>query len=527
MPSIRLSYLLPVVFCLVNPILAQSAVTFDGAVSFETGGPKPDYVGVEDVNGDGYPDALVSTESKINFLVNDGQGVLDKQGSILLTGRGLGFAGGDFNGDGHLDIAVSLVSVYAYPAYQQTVIYLGDGANKPTFTQIGSLPVYGGQNIHTEDFNGDGWDDLLVGKTVMLSLGNGDFYQSEVISISDSSLAHQSGTFTADVNGDGLLDIVFAGVSSFCGNGLGAFASCSFFVPQVATVADMNDDGLLDIIRTEVVSYQQIPHTVTSGGGCGTVVAYNYSGRRSYSRGGRGRIRFTRCFRGWTTTRYTYEPETSRVVVNLQQSDGSYRSIAGTPVNGEIIGLDSLDLNDDGLIDIALTLKNEPKLGIMEGVGMGELTAMEMVAGVSPVLSFDDFDGNGYPDQFFVELSDPAKLDSDALLSIRYQLTGGAGSTASGAGAGTTTDAATPAPPTNSDFPAVDPSADPLELQGVITEVDANRFVVAGITIWFDNNATFKYEDGYSLDIGQPAQVEAYANVDGSGTAIKVQIGPY
>jgi len=51
---------------------------------------------------------------------------------------------------------------------------------------------------------------------------------------------------------------------------------------------------------------------------------------------------------------------------------------------------------------------------------------------------------------------------------------------------------------------------------------------VNNITIWYDSSATIKFESGYGsiIDVNDEVQVEAYTNVDGSGTAIKFQIGP-
>ena len=80
--------------------------------------------------------------------------------------------------------------------------------------------------------------------------------------------------------------------------------------------------------------------------------------------------------------------------------------------------------------------------------------------------------------------------------------------------------------PSNSAFPAIDPNGEKIEIAGTINEVYNDHFVIQGTTIWFDSSATFKYEPGFTLQVGATVQLKANPNIDGSGTAIKVQVGP-
>ncbi len=70
------------------------------------------------------------------------------------------------------------------------------------------------------------------------------------------------------------------------------------------------------------------------------------------------------------------------------------------------------------------------------------------------------------------------------------------------------------------------PNGETLELKGTINEFYNDHFVVQNTTIWHDISTAFKYESGSSLEVGQSVQAEANPNADGSGTAIKVQVGP-
>lgn len=544
--KIQLSTL--VVLAMSSIAYAQSPIEYNPANTFETGGPMPNFVSSEDINNDGHVDLLVSTERKLHFLMGDGNGVLEKRATIRLNATGTGAALGDFDGDGSLDIAISVTSTrtteaywYNYQTVQTTDIYLNDGAVDPAFTKLVSLPYYGvDSKFQAEDFNGDGFDDLMINGHIMLSQGDGNFLEKDSILITDYYQNKISGTYMADINNDGNIDIVYAGLSvNYCGNGDGSFFECyDSLVPSGGIVADFNGDGLMDQITTKIVSFKQIPYSAYSGGGCGTVVSYSYSGRRgSRHRGGRGRIRRTRCFPSYKVTRYRSEPETSQVLIRLQNTDGTFEEMTSPIIDGEIVQLDTIDIDGDSLTDVALRLKNQSGISVFRGLGGGELTALKPVTGAPSVLNFEDFNEDGLPDIIYVGLSIPSKLDSDAWAFLHLQSSSASNSTE---GISTGTTSAPPAPPatqntstvtnpgssSNSNFPALDPNGETIELAGTISELYNDHFILENTAIWYDNSATFKYEPGFVLEVGQSAQVEANPNVDGSGTAIKVQIGP-
>jgi hypothetical protein len=91
-------------------------------------------------------------------------------------------------------------------------------------------------------------------------LGNGDgTFRAEV----DYTATNTGGLVVADVNGDGILDIITSGVSVLLGKGDGTFtAGSSIYVPngQYAPVqiADVNGDGKLDLVTETVdANYNQ------------------------------------------------------------------------------------------------------------------------------------------------------------------------------------------------------------------------------------------------------------------------------
>jgi hypothetical protein len=169
---------------------------------------------------------------------------------------------GDFNGDGHIDLAVS-------NSLSNTVSILlgnGDGTFAPQQTYPAGLsPV----SVVVGDFNGDGKLDVVTenngGVSVLLGNGDGTFGPPQTFDSSADVIA------AGDFNGDGKLDLVSsvdvtiqrepANVAILLGNGDGTFAD-PVFVPMVTidlfqgsstsgvVVADFNGDGKPDIAAT-------------------------------------------------------------------------------------------------------------------------------------------------------------------------------------------------------------------------------------------------------------------------------------
>ncbi len=135
-------------------------------------------------------------------------------GTLIFAALGFGAVVGDFNGDGKPDLVVMLATT----AGDQATMFLGNGDG--TFHESGVIDsgtdILG---IAAGDFNGDQNLDLAlltfnpgaISQTLQIELGNGDGTFQSGASYPWSGAAFQ--LTAADVNGDGNLDLMAAGIT--------------------------------------------------------------------------------------------------------------------------------------------------------------------------------------------------------------------------------------------------------------------------------------------------------------------------
>jgi len=248
----------------VTVLLGNGDGTFQQPGSTFQAGTHPSSVAVGDFNGDGYPDLAIANRDSNNVTVLLGQpggGFKPAaHGPFAVGNSPSSLAVGDFNGDGHLDLAI------ANELDNTVTVLLGDGTG--SFTQATASPFAVGlrpTSLAVGDFNSDGNLDLAIanlnGNNVTVLLGNGTGWFKP-----DPSGPFAVGTapvsiVVSDFNGDSIPDLAISNSGSntltvLLGDGAGGFKGASgspYANPTggqeayAIAVGDFNGDGRLDL----------------------------------------------------------------------------------------------------------------------------------------------------------------------------------------------------------------------------------------------------------------------------------------
>ena len=230
-----------------------------------------------DFNGDGRSDvaalAQINTSSsyfhRLVTLLGQADGSLKTVGNLDLPGYAVSLIAADFTRDGKADLALSYHDVINTRALRTSGITILTGAGDGTFSLNRSYDMGNGY-LASGDFNKDGHPDLAVTERlipsyrlrILLNNGQGQFTEGPTPQSGNTTTESGLHIVVAHINNDDNLDIITTGESfterplyQFNGNGQGGFHSVICQLPGQGSPgalgayiysADFNGDNRLD-----------------------------------------------------------------------------------------------------------------------------------------------------------------------------------------------------------------------------------------------------------------------------------------
>jgi hypothetical protein len=463
----------------VDVFLGNGDGTFQSPVAVAV--PIPGYTGAVtagDVNHDGHPDLVVASNAGndgIYVLIGNGDGtfktpVFYSQGSnsgalsvaigqlirgddgdvVLGTGNGayvyLNNGDGTFktpvlygpswinsiviadvNGDKKNDLVVS--------SYSSSAVWVMPGDGKGGFKAASSFATDGyPNNVVVADFNGDQKLDFATSNNaaqwVTVALGNGDGTFRSSQSYGYEWNAAINAIATADLNGDGNLDIVEGGggtgvgITVLLGTAHGVFGAPTSIAVGcgdanrngVGSIAlgDVNGDGKVDVVATLTNAGAGCANNevaVLEGLGNGKFRAPVYYSTGSTQQSGSVQLAD---FRGDGRLDIVVSNGDGSVSVLLNKGRGVYGAATviagagGAQGGGIAIG----DFNNDGKPDIAVTDYSQTQINVLLGNGNGTFQAPKGThVPINPVaLTAGDFNNDGTLDLALTSWNDSGSL---------------------------------------------------------------------------------------------------------------------
>jgi Bacterial Ig-like domain (group 3)/FG-GAP-like repeat len=434
--------ILPTFGALTNPIF-QVASTFPqgylagGLASADFNGDgKNDLAVLNDCVDTSYPCTNVGS---VTIELGNGDGSFTTGATYQVQSNPAWVVTGDFNGDGKADLAISNLNCFDAKCSASVSILLSNGDG--TFTALAPMAAgYLADGMAVGDFNHDGHLDLAVVDitatpsccrgALLIFLGNGDgTFQSPVsYTLEDSPQT----IVAADFNGDGNLDLAVTNacldsqactrnstngvVYVFFGDGAGGFSSPSLIYTPLAidyiAAGDFNADGAPDLVVQNLCAdftlnacNQHETNTILMNDGHG-----NFSIGASLPAGPQPS--------GLTVADLNHDGKADVISTNSLQgttsvffSNGDGTFLPGVPyLSGPISGFVLPgDWNGDGSVDLAVAhYCGDPScndrtgsVSLMLGSGDGSLqAALSYSSGGtdSPSVAVADVNGDGKPD---------------------------------------------------------------------------------------------------------------------------------
>ena len=280
-----------------QPVANSPSKEINIASSYIYGGSLQNGLSLVDINGDGLPDVTLSFN---DTLLYGAKGTSDggfAAPEVIESGQcdfeGWNWALADVNGDGHLDmVTMGLADIEVWlgngdGTFADPKVFYTNDFNRTGLT--GSDP---GQVMAAADFDGDGnidlWTAVWFNTATSIMKGNGDgtFAAEPMITLLPPSPGYEPYgaiiNMVADLNGDGLSDIVFIDPSGALGvaisDGKGHLTSNPHALPPgengldyiggFAAVGDLNNDGYQDVVLNAIRGqYPDLAAVLSNGDG--------------------------------------------------------------------------------------------------------------------------------------------------------------------------------------------------------------------------------------------------------------------
>jgi FG-GAP-like repeat len=246
----------------VTVMLGKGDGTFQAARRFSV--PAPIALETGDFNSDGKEDLVIiesggTGNSVVAIFLGNGDGTFRKAGSNTVGVYSAGLTVADFNGDGHLDVAVAN---RGFNKPGSVMVLFGDGTGK--LRNRTTYKIAGGPwGIAAGDMNGDVHPDLAValdlGGSVAVLINDGTGHFGKPVSY-DAGGGEVVDVKIADLRHDGRNDLAVVNhsineIAILLNNGDGTFAPAKFYVTGSSwgtgtngvVIADFNLDGKLDL----------------------------------------------------------------------------------------------------------------------------------------------------------------------------------------------------------------------------------------------------------------------------------------
>jgi FG-GAP-like repeat/PQQ-like domain len=362
----------------------------------------PSAVSTGDYDRDGFPDLLVAepTGNEVMALMGDGQGSFAPRfyGPASTSADSRGFAFGDFDRDGKLDVAL------ANAGTDDVSILLGQGGG--AFTGPANVPITPSRApvwVTAADIIQNGRLDLLVSaqstKEIVFMRGTGTGSFGSLVRTSTLGVPYISRVVDFDFNGNlDALVLADTNVEVYKGDGNGGFTFMSAY-PLGGTgsglvIGDFDRDGLIDFAATQTNDSTLHLFLGTAPG--------TWASGQQVSVQSTPRDFDTADLNGDGYLDFAVPLETSnRVGVVLSNGPGTYDPAVLIGAPSAPRSLRMLDMNGDGNMDLVVASGNDHVLAYYTGNGAGGFSApvLRTVGARIPAwLQVGDVDADGRPD---------------------------------------------------------------------------------------------------------------------------------